>query len=162
MTQMKKQLAIFSMLLAVVLLATNAVAQKGGGGGGGGGKSGKSSDRESNKDQKIADTSNAELEGLTSKLTLTDPQKAQVKSVLDGRDAQLLALKKQKLDKDESKDKAKEIKDSANTKIRTLLTPDQQAIFDGAKKKGGKKNKGESPDSAPAATPAEAPGSPTP
>jgi hypothetical protein len=155
---MKKQLALFSMLLAVVLLATSAVAQKGGGGGGGksGGKSG---GRDSTSGQKAADSSNAELENLTSKLTLTDPQKAQTKSALDGRDAQLAALKKEKLPKDESKDKSKEIKDATNQKIRTLLTSDQQKIFDGTMKKSGKKNKDEAQA---AATAAATPSSATP
>jgi hypothetical protein len=163
---MRKQQAVFSMLLALALLVTNAVAQKGGGGGGGGGggKSSKSSDgeKESTKAQKAADTSNAELEDLSSKLTLTDPQKAQVKSILDGRDAQMAALKKEKLSKDESKDKSKAIKDAANDKIRTLLTPDQQATFDGTKKKGGKKNKDEATAPAPTTSPAATQGSPTP
>ena len=155
---MKKQLALVSLLLAVALTATNAVAMQkgGGGGGGGGGKSGGGKD--STKEQKTADTSNAELEDLTSKLTLTDPQKAQVKSALDGRDAQLAALKKEKLPKDESKDKSKEIKDAANQKIRTLLTPDQQKMT----KKGGKKNKDEAPETTPAATPAATPAPATP
>jgi hypothetical protein len=154
--RMKKQLALSSMLLAIVLLATNGVAQKGSGGGRSGGKSGGS--KESTKGQKAADSSNAELEELTSKLTLTDPQKAQIKTTLDSRDAQLAALKKEKLPKDESKDKSKEIKEATTAKIRTLLTADQQAIFDGSKKKGGKKNK----DEASATTTAATPGSPTP
>jgi Spy/CpxP family protein refolding chaperone len=157
---MKKKFAISSLLLAAILMATNAVAQKGGGGGGGGGgnKSGGSKNSGS-KDQKTADTSNAELEDLTSKLTLTDPQKAQVKSILDGRDSQLAALKKEKLPKDESKSKSKEIKDTANDKIRAILTPDQQKIFDKTVKKGNK-NKDKAP--TPTATPAAAAGPPTP
>ena len=156
---MKKLPVLLSLLLAATLMATNAVAQKGGGGGGGGKSSGgKSSDKMSTKGQKAADSSNAELEDLTSKLTLTDPQKAQVKSMLDARDVQLAALRKEKLPKDESKDKSKAIKDATNAKIRTILTADQQAVFDGSKKKGGKKNK----DEATAATPASTQGSPTP
>jgi hypothetical protein len=155
---MKKTLALSSLLLAVALMSTQAVAMQKGGGGKSGGKSGGS--RDSTKGEKAADTSNAELEDLTSKLTLTDPQKVQVKSTLDARDAQLVALKKEKLPKDESKDKSKEIKDGANVKIRTLLTPDQQATFDGTKKKGGKKNKGEATETA--AAPAATPVSPTP
>jgi hypothetical protein len=94
---------------------------------------------------------------LTSKLTLTDPQKAQVKSVLDGRDTQLATLKKEKLPKDESKSKSKEIKDATNDKIRTLLTPDQQKKFDKTIKKGGNKDKDKTPDASPAATPAPVP-----
>lgn len=156
---MIKQRMLAPLFLAAALLATSAVAQRGGGGGGGGGKSGgKSSDKANTREQKASDTSNAELEDLTSKLTLTDPQKAQVKSMLDARDVQLAALKKEKLPKDESKDKSKAIKDASNAKIRAILTPDQQAIFDGAKKKGGKKNK----DEAAPATPVTTQGSPTP
>ena len=106
---MKKQTALFALLLATALMATNAVAQRGGGGGGGGnggGGGGKSNsaNKESTKDQKTQDASNAELEDLTSKLTLTDPQKAQVKTILGGRDTQLEALKKEKLPKDERMD----------------------------------------------------------
>jgi preprotein translocase subunit SecF len=151
---MKKGLAISSLLLAVLLMPSNAVAQKGGGGGGGNGGGGKSGgSKSSTKNQKTADNSNAELEDLTSKLTLTDPQKAQVKSVLDGRDAQLAALKKEKLPKDESKSKSKDIKSAANDKIRTLLTPDQQSKFDKTIKKGGNKAKDKAPATTPAAVP---------
>jgi hypothetical protein len=158
---MKKRSALFSLLLAATLVATNALAQKGGGGGGGGGgKSGGS--KSSTKEQKTSDNANAELEDLTSKLTLTDPQKAQVKSVLDGRDAQLTALKKQKLPKDESKEKSQGIKEAANDKIRTLLTPQQQAIFDKTMKKGGKKDKGEAPAASPSAPATETQAPPTP
>lgn len=155
---MKKQLALFSLILAVGFLTSNALAV-GGGGGGGGKSSGSKSSQNSTKNEKTADKTNAELGDLASKLTLTDPQKASVKSILDGRDAQLAALKKEKLPKDETKAKSVAIKDMANEKIRTLLTPDQQKIFDrSVRKGGGKKNKEESPAAvstlAPAATPA--------
>jgi hypothetical protein len=151
---MKKHAALLSLVLATTLLATNAVAQKGGGGGGGksGGKSGGS--KETTKEQKTADNSNAELEDLTSRLTLTDPQKAQVKSALDARDAQLAAIKKEKLPKDESKEKSTAIKEASNDKIRTLLTPAQQAIFDKTTKKHGGKKKDEAPEPATPASPA--------
>ena len=157
---MKKPLAMPFLLLAAILMAAPAIAQKSGGGGGSGGAGGNKSGGSMNnsKDLKTADASNAELEDLTSKLTLTDPQKAQVKSALDGRDTQLAALKKEKLPKDEAKGKSKDIKAAANEKIRALLTPDQQKIFDKTIKKGGKK----SDDLAPASTPAAAPGSPAP
>jgi Spy/CpxP family protein refolding chaperone len=166
---MKKPLALFSLILFVALMSISAEAQRGGGGGGGGmggggnGGGGKSnSSKQSTRDQKTADTSNAELEDLTSRLTLTDPQKAQVKSTLEARDVQLSALKKEKLPKDESKDKSKDIKDAANQKIRAILTPDQQKIFDASTKKGGKKNKEENPDATPATAPAATPAPPAP
>ena len=158
---MKKQRTLVSLLLAASLLATNAVAQTGGGGGGGGKSSGsKSSDKASTREQKAADASSAELEDLTSKLTLTDPQKAQ-KGLVHARCPRKFSWrrwKKEKLPKDESKDKSKAIKDATNAKIRTILTPDQQAIFDGGKKKGGKKSKDEAAPALSAATQ----GSPTP
>jgi hypothetical protein len=155
---MKKQLTLLSLFLAAVcFLTTNALAVGGGGGGGGGGgskSSGSKSSQSSTKTDKTADKSNAELEDLTSKLTLTDPQKAAVKSILDGRDVQLAALKKQKMPKDEAKAKTTEVRDAANEKIRSLLTPAQQTIFDKTVKHGGKKNKTEAPAtaSAPAST----------
>ena len=153
---MKKHAALISLVLATALAATNAVAQKGGGGGGGGGggKSG-GSGKESTKEQKTADNSNAELEDLSSRLTLTDPQKAQVKSALDARDAQLAALKKDKLPTDESMEKSTTIKEAANDKIRTLLTPAQQVIFDKTTKKHGGKKKDEAPEPATPASPTQ-------
>jgi len=153
---MKKHVALISLVLAIALAATDAGAQKGGGGGGGGGKSGGNSggSKETTKEQKTADNSNAELEDLSSRLTLTDPQKAQVKSALDARDAQLEALKKEKLPKDESKEKSTAIKEAANDKIRTLLTPAQQVIFDKTTKKHGGKKKDETPEPATPASPA--------
>jgi preprotein translocase subunit SecF len=160
---MRKPIVLFSSLfLAVVLIAADAVAVPVGGGNSGGGKSGGSKSSSSTKNQKQADKSSGELEDLTSKLTLTDPQKAQVKSILDGRDAQITVLKKEKLPKDEAKDKSKVIKEAAEAKIRTILTPDQQKTYDGMTKKGGKKNKEAEPAIAPAATSTTAPGSTTP
>lgn len=132
---MKKQPALLSPFLTTAL-ATSAFTQPGGGGDGGGKPNW--SNRNSTKEQETEDVSNAQLVDLTSKLTLTGPQKAAVKSTLD---AQLAAPKKEKLPRDETKDKSKALKEAACDKIRTLLTPTQQKIFDKSFKKSGKKEK---------------------
>ena len=97
---MKKQPALLFPFLATGP-ATSAVTQPGGGGGGGSGKS-NWSNQNGTKEQETEDVSNV----------------------------QLAAVKKEKLTTDETKDKSKVLKEAAYDKIRTLLTSNQQEIFD--------------------------------
>jgi hypothetical protein len=97
---MKKQPALLFPFLATGL-ATSAVTQPGGGGGSGSGES-NWSNQNGTKEQETEDVSNP----------------------------QLAAAKKEKLPTDETKDKSKVLKEAAYDKIRTLLTSNQQEIFD--------------------------------
>ena len=142
---MKKYLALFAVLFAIILMATSAIAQdttsgtattptakKGKSSGGG-----------------AAGRANAELADLTKSLTLTDDQQAKIKPILMDESAKIHASKKASTGSaDDSKAKSAAIRADANKQIRELLTPDQQKIFDASAKKGGGKK------SAPAAAPA--------
>jgi Spy/CpxP family protein refolding chaperone len=151
---MKKHLALFAALFAIVLMTSSAIAQDSTpaatattpatttkaakkGKSSGGGASGRA---------------DAELADLTKSLTLTDDQQAKIKPIFTDESAKIHAAKKGSTGSaDDSKAKNKVIRDDANKQIRALLTPDQQKIFDASsKKEGGKKSE-------PAAAPAPAP-----
>ncbi len=147
---MKKHLALITVSFAVILMASSAIAQdttptattptttapakaKKGKSSSGGASAGKAE---------------ADLANLTKTLTLTDDQQAKIKPILFDESAKIHATKAaSKGSTDDSKAKNKVIREDANKQIRALLTPDQQKLFDGSKKEGGKK-------SAPAAAPA--------
>jgi Spy/CpxP family protein refolding chaperone len=70
------------------------------------------------------------LEKLTTKLTLTADQQAQVKPILETASAQILSAKLEKsLTLPERLLRAKQVLEDASNQINGLLTPDQQAKF---------------------------------
>ena len=70
------------------------------------------------------------LQRLTTQLTLTTDQQAQVKPILDAEAAQFKANKEDtSLTQPDRMAKNKAARESANTQINALLTPDQQAKF---------------------------------
>ena len=149
---MKKQLALFSMLLALVLLAPSAFAQdtttapaattapvpvtppaK------------KSKASGVKKTSGRADT---EMADLTTELNLTDDQQAKIKPIVADELAKIHSAKKATTGStDDEKANSKKIRTDANAQIRALLTPDQQKTFDATPKKAKK-----SKDAAPAPT----------
>lgn len=138
---MKKQLALAALLAATLAFAPSGFAQK---------KS------KASGATKASGHSDKELAELTTKLTLTDDEKAKIKPILDDEVAKLHTIKMDKaLSDDDKKAKTKPVRDDANKQIRALLTPDQQKLFDA---KGGEKaEKGEKKGkkaAAPAAAPA--------
>jgi len=140
---MKKLLAVFPILLAVALAvpqasaqvpaqtpsvttpdATTAAATKKG---------------KSTGVKKTSGRADAELADLSTKLTLTDDQKAKVKPIIDDKEAKMHTVKMAKTGSDDDKKaKTKEIRVAADAQIRALLTPDQQKTFDTEKKSGKK------------------------
>jgi hypothetical protein len=90
--------------------------------------------------KKTSGRADSELADLTTKLSLSDDQKAKIKPIIDDKEAQIHKVKMAKTTpEDEQKAKNKVIREAANTKIRAILTPDQQKTFDAESKKSGKK-----------------------
>jgi Spy/CpxP family protein refolding chaperone len=68
---------------------------------------------------------------LTLVLGLTADQQTKVRAIFEARRAQeKVILDNTTLSQDDKRVKIKELRDAANTKIRPLLTPDQQKNFD--------------------------------
>lgn len=85
---------------------------------------------------KNAGRAQGELDELSRTLNLTDDQKAKIKPILEDKDAQIHAARMDKTGTaDQTKAKTKAIREDANTKIRALLTPDQQKQFAGVEHK---------------------------
>ncbi len=83
------------------------------------------------------DQAGGQLKMLAEKLSLTDAQKAQAAEILKAEGAKLAALRE-----DESQDRQakmkqmREIREDGRVKIRAILTPEQQKIFDTLPKRG--------------------------
>jgi len=155
---MKKQLALFSMLLALVLLAPSAFAQDT-----------TTAPAATTPDttapvpvtppakkskasgvKKTSGRADTEMADLTTELNLTDDQQAKIKPIVADELAKIHSAKKATTGStDDEKANSKKIRTDANAQIRALLTPDQQKTFDASAKKSKK-----SKDAAPAATPA--------
>jgi len=139
-----KYLALFSMILAFVLIAPHASAQDTATTAAAPGTTATKSTTKKSKSTGVAKTAgraDSELADLSTKLTLTDDQKAKIKPIIDDKEAKIHVIKKSTTGSaDDSKSKTEAIRTSANTQIRALLTPDQQKIFDSTEKKGGKKS----------------------
>jgi Spy/CpxP family protein refolding chaperone len=142
---MKKLLAVFPILLAVALAVPKASAQAPAQTPSAStpdattattAKKGKSSGT-----KKSAGRADTELADLSTKLTLTDDQKAKIKPIIDDKEAKMHTVKMNKTGSDDDKKaQTKVIRTAADTQIRALLTPDQQKIFDTEKKKSAKKD----------------------
>jgi Spy/CpxP family protein refolding chaperone len=73
----------------------------------------------------------AQLQALTTQLSLTDAQQASVKQIFADRDAKMSALfSNQSLSQDDRRSQMMAMRTDSNSKIRALLTPDQQTKFD--------------------------------
>jgi Spy/CpxP family protein refolding chaperone len=129
---MKKLLAILCFLVAFSLVAPHAFAQDASTTAAMPGKSTKGS--KSSGVKKTSGRADSELADLSTKLTLTDDQKAKIKPILDDQTAKIHQVKMSKVGtSDDQKAKTKQIREDAATKIRALLTPDQQKLYDGEK-----------------------------
>jgi periplasmic protein CpxP/Spy len=72
-----------------------------------------------------------QLDHLSSKLSLTDAQKPQVKTILQDQQDQMAALMSNNSgSREEMHAKMRDIHEKANAKIRAILTDDQKAKFD--------------------------------
>jgi|GEM_PF-2407697 len=139
---MKKQYVLAALLVGLAL-APSGFAQK------------KSKASGASKSSAHAD---AKLADLTTKLTLTDEEKAKIKPILDDESAKIHVVKMDKsLSDDDKKAKTKPIREDATKQIRAVLTPQQATIYDTIAKKGGKdgekKHGGKKSAAAPAAAP---------
>ena len=135
---MKKLLTVFPILLGLVLAVPYASSQDASTSSSTATKSTKSAKK--TKASAASAKADTELADLSTKLNLTDDEKAKIKPILDDETAKIHAVKMQKLgSKDDEKAKTKVIRDAANTQIKAVLTPDQQKLFDGDSKKGSKK-----------------------
>jgi Spy/CpxP family protein refolding chaperone len=143
--RMKKLLAIFPLLVAVSLAVPRASAQTpaatpsattpDAAAATATPKKGKSTGV-----KKSSGRADSELADLSTKLTLTDDQKAKIKPIIDDKEAKIHTVKMAKsTSPDDQKAQNKVIRENANTQIRALLTADQQKTFDEQSKKGGKK-----------------------
>jgi len=71
------------------------------------------------------------VEMLTKALSLTAEQQTQVKAIFEEMRPKMKALMDdQSLSKEDKGAKFKELRTESNTKIKALLTPDQQKLFD--------------------------------
>lgn len=139
---MKKLLAIFPIMLGLILVVPHASAQDASSA-----TPAATATTKATKTTKKAKSGGAsaakadsELADLSTRLTLTDDEKARIKPILDDETAKIHAIKMAKTgNSDDQKAKTKVIRDAANTQIRAVLTPDQQKTFDSDSKKGGKK-----------------------
>ena len=68
------------------------------------------------------------LEHMTKNLALTPEQQAKIQPILDQAKPQVIALRK------EAMEKAKAIRDATRAQIRAVLTPEQQQKFDALQK----------------------------
>jgi Spy/CpxP family protein refolding chaperone len=151
---MKKHLALIAVSFAVVMMASTAIAQDTTAAATPATATAKASKKKSSGGGAAANKAATELASLTETLKLTDDQQAKIKPILADETAKIHATKGKKSDAastasaDDAKAKTKAIREDSNKQIRALLTPDQQKIFDGSKKEGGKKS---APTAAPAA-----------
>ena len=105
-----KRIRLFALLAALVAFAAPAVhAQGGGGGQGRGGR---------------------QMEALMAGITLTDAQKTQVDSIGQAFRAQMPPMTQGTLPDSATRAKMMEVRQKQYAAIRTVLTPDQQKVFD--------------------------------
>lgn len=72
-----------------------------------------------------------QIQVLTKRLNLNADQQSQILSILNDRAQQVQALRADSsLSRQDRHDKMREIRETSNTKIRALLTADQQQTFD--------------------------------
>lgn len=70
------------------------------------------------------------LDWLSKQLNLTDDQKTKLKPILDDESSQMKSIHDDSsLSQDQKRDKMKELRESTDTKIEDVLTPDQQTKF---------------------------------
>jgi Spy/CpxP family protein refolding chaperone len=113
-------------LLAVCALAAAAFAQQNPPPQGGGENQGPRRGMPSVDDQ---------VKNLTEKLTLTDDQQAKVKAILEDRSSQMQKLMQDdSLSREDKMAKGRSLRDTANGKIRDVLTDDQKKKFDDMQK----------------------------
>jgi len=94
------------------------------------------------------------LKMLAEKLQLTDDQKAQVKTILNGDETQMKALRDDDaLSEEDRRAKFMALRKSTHDQIRALLTPDQQKTFDSLPEPRGHRG----PPKGDGAAPADAP-----
>jgi Spy/CpxP family protein refolding chaperone len=138
---MKKLYAIFPILLAAALVVPHAPAQNPS-------STTPTADTSTTKvkkskssgTRKTSGRADSELADLSTKLNLTDDQKAKIRPILDDKVAKIHTVKMDKTGSaDDQKAKNKVIRESSDAQVRALLTPDQQKTFDETSKKGGKK-----------------------
>jgi len=72
------------------------------------------------------------FEQIKTALALTDDQTQKAQAIMDQRHSDMQALRaNQTLTREQRMAQAKELRDNADTQIRSLLTPDQQTKWDG-------------------------------
>lgn len=130
---MKKFLALTCFLLAFCLAAPHAFAQDATTGTSTTGKPATKKSKSTGV-KKTEGRSDSELADLSTKLNLTDDQKAKIKPILDDQTAKIHQVKMSKVGTpDDQKAKSKQIREDASKQIRAVLTPDQQKTYDGDK-----------------------------
>ena len=108
-----KRIRVYALLAALVAFAAPAAyAQGGGGGGGGQGRGGR------------------QMEMLMQGITLTDAQKAQVDSITQAYRAQMPPMQQGTPPDSATRAKRMEIAQKQYAAVRTVLTADQQKVFD--------------------------------
>ena len=105
-----KRIRVFALLAALVALAAPAAHAQGGGGGQGG--------------------RGRQMEMLMQGITLTDAQKASVDSIGQAYRAQMPPMQQGTPPDSATRAKRMEIAQKQYAAIRTVLTPDQQKVFD--------------------------------
>jgi Spy/CpxP family protein refolding chaperone len=151
---MKKHLALFAVLFALVLLSSSAIAQDATGSTSATAPAATTTAKKSKASgaKKSDGRADKELADLTTKLTLSDDQQAKIKPILTDESEKIHAAKKASTGSaDDAKAATKKIRDDAKQQIRALLTPDQQKLFDASSKKGTGEKHGGKKSSAPAA-----------
>jgi Spy/CpxP family protein refolding chaperone len=86
---------------------------------------------------------NAGLQAILDKLDLTDDQKEKVKPILADYREKMTGLRD--LAQEERRPKMKEINEAVDAKIKDVLTADQFAKYQDARKQGGRRNAGGTP-----------------
>jgi|SRR5512138_1025099 Spy/CpxP family protein refolding chaperone len=104
-----KRIRVYALLAALVAFAAPAAYAQGGGGGQGGGR---------------------QMERMMQGITLTDAQKTKVDSIAQSFRAQMPAFTPGQPPDSAARAKRMEVMQKQQAAIRTVLTPDQQKVFD--------------------------------
>lgn len=157
---MKKYVAFFAVTFAIILTASSAIAQDTSTTTTGTTPAATTAKRAKSGGKKASSSrADQELANLTKQLNLTDDQQAKIKPILTDESEQIHKSKKATTGTaDDAKAASKKIREDAKTRIRAVLTPDQQKIYDASSKKGSsdsttKKHGGKKTAPAPAAAP---------
>jgi Spy/CpxP family protein refolding chaperone len=105
-----KRIRVFALLAALVAFAAPAAYAQGGGGGQGG--------------------RGRQMEMLMQGITLTDAQKASVDSIAQSFRAQMPPMQQGTPPDSATRAKRMEVMQKQTAAVRTVLTPDQQKVFD--------------------------------